>query len=129
MVDISKSNKPPMFRTSTRATINELKRMASNEGLAFVLSNNDAPEEVIAPYTNSDHAYSNFINSLAWAESINASDIRTVAKVTGEKFLKTSTYPGFYVADGRPALNEVNRSCFLDMRNGEQGYEEWGARI
>jgi hypothetical protein len=114
MVDISKSNKAPMFKTSTVATINELKRMASNEGLAFILSNNDAPPEMTAPYTNSDHAYTNFINSLGWAESINASDIRTVAKVTGEKFLKTSTYPGFYVAGDRPALNEVNRSCFLD---------------
>jgi hypothetical protein len=114
MVDISKSNKAPMFKTSTLATIDELKRMASNEGLAFILSNNDAPSEMTAPYTNSDHAYSNFINSLGWAESINASDIRTVAKVTGEKFLKTNTYPGFYVAGDRPALNEINRSCFLD---------------
>lgn len=101
-----------MFKTSTLATIDELKRMASNEGLSFILSNVGAPEN-LTPYTNSDHAYSNFINSLGWAESINASDIRTVAKITGDKFLKTDTYPGFYVAGDNPALNEVNRSCFL----------------
>ena len=115
MSDISKSNKAPLFKTSTIATTDELKRMASNEGLAFVLSNNDSTD-TISPYTNSDHAYSNFINSLAWAEAINESDIRTVVKVEGDKFLKTTTYPGFYVAGDKPALNKTNKSCFLDYR-------------
>mgnify|MGYP003661091796 FL=1 len=114
MSDINKSNKAPLFRESTLAATNRLKQMASNEGLSFVLSNANLESGETKPYTNSDHAYSNFVNGLAWAEAINESDIRTVAKVEGEKFLKTSTYPGFYVSGDRPASNEINQSSYID---------------
>ena len=111
---MNRANQAPLLKESTLSSVNRLKQMASTEGLAFILSNSNIGTHETAPYTNSGHAYSNFINGLGWAQAINASDIRTVAEVVGDKFLKTDTYPGFYVAGDRPALNEVNRSCFLD---------------